>query len=222
MITLETIVESLKAQLKPHLTDDVIIHDAWLIEMINQSRGALMRSLFVSGDSFIAFYQTIIGTVIDYSPTNANFKKFLLPSRLMQSIGKKNILYFGPTEMNVPTYHYCSFDELLNYNFHRFGKNKLAFADVGEHLQVNHTGTDKPILVLKAVVEVPNDLSDYVYETSPYPIGENNVRQLEIITFQHIAPKLGLPVDLINNGMDETKNAKIAQQPQQQEQQEQQ
>ena len=74
----------------------------------------------------------------------------------------------------------------------------------------------------EAIFEVPNDLPDFVYETSPYPIGENNIRQLEIITFQHIAPKLGMPVDLLNNGMDETKNANVNKQVQQSEQQQEQ
>jgi len=214
MITLESIVESIKIQIKPHLTDDVIIHDAWLIEMINESRGALMRSLFTSGDNFIAFFQEYTRTLDDF---NANFKKFVLPSKLMQGIGKKNILYFGPEEMGAPTYHYCSFEELMNYNYHRFGASKLAFADMGTYLQVRTNS--KPTLVLKAIFEVPNDFDDFVYETSPYPIGENNVRQLEIITFQHIASKLGMPVDLINNGMDETKNASVNKQVQQSEQQ---
>lgn len=217
MITLESIVESIKIQIKPHLTDDVIVHDEWLIEMINQSRGALMRTLFTAGDNFIAFYQDVTSPLTDM---NANFKKFVLPSKLMQSIGKKNIFYLGPVDMGVPTYHYCSFEELMNYNFHRFGNSKLAFADMGLYLQVK--STTKPELLLKAVFEVPNDIPQFVYETTPYPIGENNVRQLELITFQHIAPKLGLPVDLLNNGMDETKNAKVAQQPQQEQTQQQQ
>jgi len=218
MITLESIVESIKLQLKPHLTDDVIIYDEWLIEMINESRGALMRTLFTSGDNFIAFYQTYPEQAL--ASLNGNFKKFVLTTKLMQSIGKKNVLYFGPTAMDVPTYHYCSFDELLNYSFHRFGNTKLAFCDMGEYLQVRTTLT--PTLLLKGVFEIPNDVPLYDYRTSVYPIGENNVRQLEIITFQHIIVKLGLPVDLINNGMDETKNANVGKQAQQQPQQEQQ
>jgi hypothetical protein len=216
MITLESIVESIKLQLKPHLTDDVIVYDSWLIDMINQSRGALMRTLYTSGDNFIAFYQTLS---LPLENMNANFKKMVLPTPLMQSIGKKNILYLGPSDMGVPTYHHCSLDELLNYNHHRFGNNKLAFADMGSYLQVKTTLT--PTLTLMGIFNVPNDVTGYVYETSPYPIGENNVRQLEIITFQHIAIKLGMPVDIINNGMDETKNTNVGKQVQQQQEQEQ-
>lgn len=216
MITLESIVESIKHQIKPHLTDDVILHDEWLIAMINDSRSALMRTLFSSGDNFIAFFQTITLTSVDL---NANFKKLVLPSKLMQSIGKKNILYLGPVVMDNPLFHYCSFEELMNYNHHRFGKNNAAFCDMSEYIQIKMPSNIE--LKLTAVFEVPNSLPGYEYETSPYPIGANNLRQLEIITFQHIAQKLGMPVDVINNGMDETKNVNVGKQ-QQQEQQEQQ
>ena len=59
MITLETIVESIKLQLKPRITEDVIIHDSWLIQMVNESRAALVRALYVSGDNFIPFFDGI-------------------------------------------------------------------------------------------------------------------------------------------------------------------
>jgi len=217
MITLESIVESIRLQLKPHLTDDVIIYDEWLIEMINQSRGALMRSLYVSGDNFIAFYQETTKTTVDY---NGNFKKFVLDSKLMESIGRKNILYFGPATMGVPTYHYCGFEELMNYSLHRFGATQLAFCDMSDFLQIRAITNQS--LVLKAVFEQPNLVLGYDYRVSAYPIGENNLRQLEIISFQHIAQKLGMPVDVINNGMDETKNTNIGKQVQQEQPQQEQ
>ena len=219
MITLETIVESLKIQLKPHLTDDVIIHDAWLIEMINESRAALMRTLFSSGDNFIAFYQEMTITSIDYV---TGIKKIVLPNgvKLMEGIGRKNILYVGPSTLLSPQYHYCSYEELVNYTYHRFGSTLPSYCDMSDHILVL-TDTNATFTV-KAVIEAPNDMASYVYETTPYPIGANNVRQLEIITFQHIAQKLGMPVDLINNGMDETKNVNIGKQAQQQPQEQQQ
>jgi len=219
MITLETIVESLKIQLKPHLTDDVIIHDAWLIEMINESRAALMRTLFSSGDNFIAFYQEMTITSIDYV---TGIKKIVLPNgvKLMEGIGRKNILYVGPSTLLSPQYHYCSYEELVNYTYHRFGSTLPSYCDMSDHILVL-TDTNATFTV-KAVIEAPNDMESYVYETTPYPIGANNVRQLEIITFQHIAQKLGMPVDLINNGIDETKNANIGKQAQQQQQEQQQ
>lgn len=218
MITLESIVESIKIQIKPHLTDDVIIHDAWLIEMINESRGALMRSLFTSGDNFIAFYQDMTISTTAYQ---TGIAKLVLPSKLMESIGRKNIQYVGPATLKSPQYHYCSFEELINYSYHRFGKTNPAYCDMSDHILTTASTAGVSHLV-KAVVEVPNDVTGYVYETSQYPIGSNNLRQLEIITFQHIAPKLGMPVDLINNGMDETKNANVNKQVQQSEQQQEQ
>lgn len=217
MITLETIVESIKIQLKPHLTDDVILHDAWLIEMINESRAALMRSLFVSGDNFTAFFQEFTGSTIAYQ---TDISKLVLPSRLMEGIGKKNIQYLGPVTLKSPEYHYCSFEELINYSYHRFGNTNVSYSDMSDWILI--TVPESTSCIGRFVFEVPNDLPTFVYETTPYPIGANNIRQLEIITFQHIAQKLGMPVDLINNGMDETKNASIGKQTQQQPQEQQQ
>ena len=65
---------------------------------------------------------------------------------------------------------------------------------------------------LRALFAVPTEVPNYDEELTAYPIDESDIRSLEIITFQHIAPKLGLPVDLINNGQDETKNAPVTQQ----------
>lgn len=213
MVTLEKIVESLKLQLKPHITDDQIFHDEWLIEMINTSRAAMCRSLYVSGEVFTAFFQKITG---DTEELDDNYYKFTMPSKLMQGIGRRNVRYFGPVGTKNPNFHYCSFEELVNYESHRFGIDQPAFADLGDILQIK--STDVSTIELYAVIEAPNSLPDYNYETSSYPIGENNERQLEIITFQHIAAKLGLPVDALNNGIDETKNVPVKQ-PQQQQQQ---
>jgi hypothetical protein len=214
MITLEKIVESLKLQLKPHLTDDQIVHDEWLIEMINTSRAAMCRSLYVSGEVFTAFFQKITGNV---ETLDLDYKKFTMPSKLMEGIGRRNVRYFGPIGTKNPDFHYCSFEELVNYESHRFGIDQPAFANLGDILQIK--APNMSAIELHAVIEAPNSLADYSYETSSYPIGENNERQLEIITFQHIAAKLGMPVDFANNGIDETKNIPVKQPQQQQQQQ---
>jgi hypothetical protein len=213
MVTLEKIVESLKLQLKPHLTDDQILHDEWIIDMINFSRATLIRALYVSEEPLTAFFQITFGITTDF---DAHYKKLTLPCKLMQGIGKRNIRYFGPDGTNKPQYHYCSFEELASYEYHRFGGSQIAFADVGAYLQLNTTAVGP--VEIHAIFEQPNTLIGYFYQTTAYPIGENNERQLEIITFQHIAAKLGMPVDFANNGVDETKNVPVKQ-PQQQQQQ---
>jgi len=213
MVTLEKIVESLKLQLKPHLTDDQILHDEWIIDMVNFSRAALIRSLYVAGEPLTAFFQITFGVTTDL---DEYYKKFTLPCKLMQGIGKRNIRYFGPDGTHKPEYHYCSFEELLSYEHHRFGNTQIAFADAGYYLQLN-TPSLSPVEI-HAIFEQPNTLFNYFYQSTQYPIGENNERQLEIITFQHIAAKLGMPVDFANNGIDETKNVPVKQAVQQQQQ----
>ena len=92
MITLETIVESIKLQLKPRITEDVIIHDSWLIQMVNESRAALVRALYVSGDNFIPFFQDFTGASVE---DESGFTKLILPSRLLEGLGRRNILYLN-------------------------------------------------------------------------------------------------------------------------------
>ena len=209
MITLETIVESIKLQLKPRITEDVIIHDGWLIQMVNESRAALVRALYVSGDNFIPFFQDFTGaSVVDES----GFTKLILPSRLLEGLGRRNILYLNDSQnMKNPQYHYCSYEELVNYSLHRFGGNQKAFTEMSDHILLSGpTGTING----KFIFEAPNDITGYDYKVTPYPIGANNVRQLELITFDHILPKLGMPVDSINDGIDSTRGVGLGQQAQ--------
>ena len=132
MITLETIVESIKLQLKPRITEDVIIHDSWLIQMVNESRAALVRALYVSGDNFIPFFQSFTGASV---ADESGFTKLILPSRLLEGLGRRNILYLNDSEsMKNPQYHYCSYEELVNYSLHRFGGNQKAFTEMSDHI----------------------------------------------------------------------------------------
>ena len=178
MITLETIVESIKLQLKPRITEDVIIHDSWLIQMVNESRAALVRALYVSGDNFIPFFQSFTGASV---ADESGFTKLILPSRLLEGLGRRNILYLNDSpNMKNPQYHYCSYEELVNYSLHRFGGNQKAFTEMSDHILLSGpTGTING----KFIFEAPNDITGYDYKVTPYPIGANNVRQLELITF---------------------------------------
>ena len=209
MITLETIVESIKLQLKPRITEDVIIHDSWLIQMVNESRAALVRALYVSGDNFIPFFQSFTGASV---ADESGFTKLILPSRLLEGLGRRNILYLNDSaSMKNPQYHYCSYEELVNYSLHRFGGNQKAFTEMSDHILLSGSaGTING----KFVFEAPNDITGYDYKLTPYPIGANNVRQLELITFDHILPKIGMPVDSINDGIDSTKGIGPGQQAQ--------
>lgn len=209
MITLETIVESIKLQLKPRITEDVIIHDSWLIQMVNESRAALVRALYVSGDNFIPFFQSFTGASV---ADESGFTKLILPSRLLEGLGRRNILYLNDTvSMKNPQYHYCSYEELVNYSLHRFGGNQKAFTEMSDHILLSGpTGTING----KFIFEAPNDITGYDYKVTPYPIGANNVRQLELVTFDHILPKLGMPVDSINDGIDSTRGVGLGQQAQ--------
>lgn len=220
MITLESIVESLKLQLKPHLNDDVKLFDEFIIRMVDDTRAALIRSLYISHDNLTSFYQQFVvtGNKI-YSGKLENRKyeytRLILPTRLLSGCGRKNIqnIILSTGEFFGLDLHYCSYQEFMSYGDHVYGKNSFVVTDIGNYLLVKERVVDSSAgqLLVRAIVETPSLVPGFQYESTEYPIGANNLRQLEIVTFQHLAAKLGMPVDVINNGYDETKNANIPQ-----------
>lgn len=220
MITLESIVESLKLQLKPHLNDDVKLFDEFIIRMVDDTRAALIRSLYISHDNLTSFYQQFratISSVYDGSGDEPIYMYSMLdlPTRLLSGCGRKNLQNIQEINNRFSTLdlHYCSYQEFMSYDGHVYGANSFVVTDIGDELLVKEREPsiyDKQMLV-RAIVETPSLVPGFQYTTTEYPIGAINLRQLEIVTFQHLAAKLGMPVDVINNGYDETKNANIPQ-----------
>ena len=210
MTTLERIVDSIKSQLKPHLTDDQIVPDEFIIEMINQSRLALIRKSYTAGDKLDPFYQEI--SLEGTRTFNNQFKYSIitLPQPLVNDFGNKNVQYVGANKYDTTVIKQVSFEEFQNFTRHRWGSRQLFYCVMTDKILVGN----KELSVgekyyIRAIFPFPQNIEGYVYETSPYPINSTMLRSLEIITFQHLAPKLGLPSDMFNNGNDETKNVGV-------------
>lgn len=227
MITLQKIVESIETQMKPHLKEDVIVHRPFLIEMIHQSRAALIRKLYSSNENYYNYYQEVqINSVTRDSVTitgnTLNFdyavEVITLPSVVLVGAGKKNIQYLGSADRQMNDIDYCNFEEFMNYEHHRFGSHIAAYTILSNEILIRNA-KGQEIWVLRGLFEYPDRLPGYVYQTSRYPISLNDLRNLEIITLQHLIPKLGLPVDLLNSGQDETNNAPVLEQVKQLQQQ---
>ena len=116
MITLQKIVESIESQLKPHLKEDVIVHREFIIEMINQSRAAMIRKLYNSGESYINYYQEVFVDSVSRSTVNGTngaikskypLEIITLPGMIMQGMGKKNIQYLGSQDQQMIDIDYC-------------------------------------------------------------------------------------------------------------------
>lgn len=230
MVTLESIVESIKLQLRPHLNDDIKLYDEFIIRMVNDTRAAMIKALYVSNDALTQFYQQIDVKASAYFDSSGDEDVYLysdieLPTSLMNGCGRKNIQNISKENLTFSnlTMHYCSYEEFMAYEHHIYGKNNFIVCDQGNKLLVKHqslNSQEEVDLILRGIFEYPEMVADYDYKTSLYPIGANNLRQLEIVTFQHIASKFGMPVDVINNGYDETKNANVPKQKQSKEQEE--
>jgi hypothetical protein len=227
MVTLEKIVESLIKQIKPNINDDVIISEEWLIDMINQSRSAMLIKKYVANENFINYYQEIELNVELKQKAEINGVEFEfeteigvvnIPS-LVTRIGNKNIDYFGSMMLNTKMIDYVMFNEFITYDYHRFGGNMPCYTLRSDTIMIRNPKGMKKWL-LRALFGSPNDVPGYSYSESMYPIDESDLRQLEIILFQHIAPKLGMPIDMLNNASDETANAPVREQTRQQKEEE--
>ena len=219
MITLKALTESIVKQIKPNLTDDVEISEEWIKRIIHDSRAALITKKMVAGELFNNYYQEMDVKTTTYSgqsfdgmfiPANVQYEIAVIPT-LLHRAGKKAIDYFGTFDMSSLMIDYVELNEFIAYGMHRFGSGITAYTTRSNSIMIrNANGQQK--YRLRALFAVPTEVPNYDEELTAYPIDESDIRSLEIITFQHIAPKLGLPVDLINNGQDETKNAPVTQQ----------
>lgn len=211
MTTLESIVESLKFQLKPHMTDDVRLYDEFIIRMIHDTRAAIIKAQYVSHDPLAAYYQSV-SLSIESSEQDRRIYEVKLPSKLMGDIGFKNIrnVSVGKEFHHGLKYHYTSYEEFMMYHHHVYGGEFLAITINGDNLLLRGWCLkDSNSVKLDAIFEYPDEVSGYDYASSAYPMASADLRQLEIVTFQHLASKLGMPADVINNGYDETRNAQI-------------
>jgi len=227
MVTLERIVESLIKQIKPHINDDIIISEEWLIDMINQSRSAMLIKKYVANENFINYFQDIELDVtlshkasIDGIELSFDYEIGVVKiPALITRIGMKNIDYFGSPMLNTRMIDYVMFNEFISYDYHRFGSHMTCYTLRSDTIMIrNPKGMNK--WLLRGLFGTPNDVPGYSYTESMYPIDESDLRQLEIICFQHIAPKLGMPIDLLNNASDETANAPVKEQMKQQQERE--
>lgn len=212
--TLAQITESIIKQIKPHITDDQPLSEAWIQDEINDSRAALVRPLYTARDMFAGWHQTLAleaeddssitidGVEIEYEET---FKKIQLPGTLIDGMEWKNIQYLGAHGYAASSigFQRVNVKEFVSYGNHRFGSTHPCYFVNGDVIYVKNS--EQYLYLLTACFHDPRVVSGYNVDTSEYPIPQSLHRRLEMITFQHIAPKLNLPIDLISNHLDESR-----------------
>ena len=218
--TFERIVSSIINQVKPFLTDDVILSEEWYMDMVDQSRAAMINSLYVSGSDFNHYYQEMRVESeelfeVDDIPLKFAVQEIICP-QILNTAGKKNIQYLGNVIYGTDMIKHVSFQEFMTYEKNRFGGHLPIYTTLNERILMRNTNNQKEWLI-RALFASPMTVDGFSYTESFYPIDPSNLRQLEIIVFQHIASKLGMPVDMINNGIDESKQQRVGGQQQRQE-----
>lgn len=212
--TLAEITESIIKQIKPHITDDQPLSETWIQDVINDSRAALVRPLYTAKDVFHGWHQTINieavndeEIVIDDATITYDtpLKKITLPGTLLDGMEWKNILYFGAHGFSTTSrgFQRVNVKEFVTYGNHRFGSTEPCYFVNGDTIYVKNS--QQFLYSLMACFHDPRVVTGYNIDTSIYPIPQSLHRRLEMITFQHIAPKLNLPLDVISNHVDESR-----------------
>ena len=223
---MEKHVDSMVKQLRPHITSDVVLSPEWVADMIHASRAALVPALYNSRCSFVGWYQDMylkasrMGSVtIDgktFTPQTETYR-VVLPCGLMQGMGDRNIHFLTSIDMDGHNYSRVGMNEFLTYGHHRYGSDSPIYTVDGNIIYLRNIGTQ--IYFRSGVcLENPVAAPGYDYAVTTYPLPAHLHRKMEIVAFQHMAPKLGMPVDVLNNMIDETKNAPVQQQVRQSEQ----
>ena len=211
--TLQMITESIIKQIKPEITDNQFISESWLDDKVDDVRAALVPALYNGHDMFLDWHQKIdlqstteLSVVID--GYTYNYKKALsviqLPGTLMQGMGWNNVLHFGSHGLECPKMQRVTIAEFQEYEFHRFGNNIACYVVVGDRILMKNTGLQKYFTGSFCFAK-PSCVPSFDRTTSIYPLPVVHHHKLEIILFQHLAPKMTLPSDIISNSIDDTK-----------------
>lgn len=211
--TLAMIRDSIINQLKPLANSDVDIQEEWIEDVIDDARGALVRTLFNARDDFSGWYQTVELEASDLKSTVINGYEYFfrnpvsvvtLPGPLMQGLGQKNILYFGAHGVDTLNMQRASMREFQEYEYHRFGAGLPCYMLDGDKLYLRNTGRRR-YFKLSAIFSKPTCVPGYDIDNSDYPLPISLHNRLEIVVFQHLASKMNLPVDKIPGNPDETR-----------------
>lgn len=228
--TLSLLVESMMEQLRPHITQDVMLSQDMIADQIHDSRAALVPRLYAEKNTFDGWFQErnyeseIIKTITiggySYSlkvPTN----RIVLDGPLMSDMSFKNIRFFGSHDVGSEPFNRVTQEQFLTNKHQRYGNNQPIYFVDGSTIYIQNA-MDMMYYRSSMCYANPTLVDGYSWDTTLYPLPLTAHRKMEIILFQHLGPKLQMPVDILNNLLDETKNAPVMQQVRQTEQQQQQ
>ena len=211
--TLAAIRDGIIKQMKPDANNDIDISEEWIEDAIDMARASLVRKLVNSNDDFSGWYQTVSlesemkkSILIDgynYELKNP-ISVITLPGELMQGMKWRNVIHFGQLGFEQLNYGRVSMREFQEYKFHRFGNNSPIYFVDGDKIYIRGNGLHRYFTVT-AIFAKPTCVPDYSIDQSIYPLPVSLLLNLEIIVFQHLGPKVSLPVDSVPDGLDGTR-----------------
>ncbi len=208
--SLKKIVYSIKEELTGYnITDDVVFSNEYLIDKINDVREVIIKEHFKESGIDGQFYQTICCLEVkcfEHGCTlNGKFYKsgsiywYVELPALIESVGWKNIMYFGLDDFKTQ-FARNSFDAYLS-NEGALWTSKMPIYTVvdGKAILKNLPTPGLRYICIMALLQNPQDACNWD-EESPYPVPD--VHKLELLVKKDIMSLYGVIPDEKHDARD--------------------
>lgn len=217
------IIDSLIQEVsKFKMSDDHALFEAreWLGDKIDSYRATIIKKMSLEKANLSSCYQVVscinveclgFSCVIDGIPITS--KSELWKADLPEMLDVPNALkYFGYANLKRP-YHSGTLASLSS-TFNRWNKKRYSYVKIGSSLYFTNDAAVQSFLLI-GIMASPSLVCDFNEET-PYPLPKEYQESLLLLIKKDLYQMLGVPIDLLNDTID---NPGMAPTPRQQQQQ---
>jgi len=216
MDTLQVLVDEVMLHMKPRMRQDDVIEPELVAQYIRDARAATILREYAGKRSLNGFVQTlnVAITPIEWKisvnvngsqktyPMQANSIYRIEMPRLISGIGRYALHYFGSADLqNTYDVIYEPLFETMHYM--RWGGTKPV-------LYANHTDTyiyvpnNKPLVAtIVGIFGNPEDVYGFTWDM-PYPIPTDAKESMTYIVRQKLMEHLQMPIDIVNDNVNQT------------------
>lgn len=214
--TLQRLTYSCIRQVKPRLSDDSLLSDKWVKDQIVAVRNTLIRETYISRATMDQFYQEIqypaiksVDTVIIGGLTfHLDDKKWYVEiPATVADIGWADIKFVGDWDY-TRSYNRLTFDAFRLIDYDRYTSNDPCYTYVENKLKLRNLDGIENITMI-AIFEDPRNIDGFDDKTSIFPLPDVLIPKLELIVTKNILEKMAVPVDVVNDRIDNTQNVVV-------------
>ena len=214
--TLQRITYSCIRQVKPRLSDDSLLSDKWVKDQIVAVRNILIRETYNSRATMDQFYQEIqypsIQSVDSVSIGGLTFhlddkKWYVTIPSTVADIGWTDLKFVGDWDY-TRSYNRLTFDAFRLIDYDRYTSTDPCYTYVESSLKLRNIYGVENITVI-GIFEDPRNIEGFNDKTSIFPLPDVLIPKLELIVTKNILEKMTVPVDVVNDRIDNTQNVVV-------------